>query len=264
MNCDVFVASDVREKWDELTDRLTTSDLVILNGDILNLFPPLNRPLEGSIVYEITPDETQDAIKDFIAYKQGVSDGRYFKNYIEEMFFGGKYHKKLINIVGRRLEEGFSKLKRVNSRIAILPGNLDFPQIVHKYCTKFGLEYLDNGYKIEVGNKVIRGIGGIPIISNPVNGAFKMFPYEKTNKHYLEEFISKCQSDLLITHLGVNFFIKNQYAKTLRKVFLNGNASTIILASDDSPQTFEESMNNKRIIGPGSFYENLTGVNIRI
>jgi len=261
----VFLAGDVREKWDELIYRLKGCDLVIINGDILNLFPSLGSPLAGSVVYELDKNMTQRALLDFADYKQRTSDGSYFRDFLKTMFFGGEYYVKLVDTIEQRLEKGFSILKKDEKKIVIIPGNLDFPQIVRKYCALFDFEYLDNSRTLEFNGKFVSGVGGIPDISNPVNGEFKFFPYEKNRDEYFKEFSSGTEkSDLLVTHLGADFFMNDNNAQSLRERFQKGHARTLVLSSDDRPHKFAETIGKKKILWPGSFETDLSGIFLKI
>ena len=176
------------------------AEFIILNGDMVNLFPKPPKPLQGSIAYEVAGSATASALNDFALYKSGRTEGKRFREFADALF-RGEYSQEARSRYKEDLQSG---LEMTNLPGVIVHGNLDFPDIVKSEAERYGFKYIDNEVRYGIG-----GVGGIPESSNPVGGKFKVFESETNDKIYkrmLNDMSKKCM--LLVTHMSFAYYKK--------------------------------------------------------
>ncbi|MFQ6009777.1 MAG: hypothetical protein ACE5J7_01500 [Candidatus Aenigmatarchaeota archaeon] len=189
----VFIACNNEGRWD-----FPEAELLILNGDLVNVFPKPPKPIHDSIAYRVAADETASALNDFGLYKSGRTEGKMFKEFMDGLF-RGEYSLEAKGLYREELKSGLEKLQMPT---ILVHGNLDFPDIVKSEAEKHDVKYLD----CEVHDGIC-GIGGIPSSCNPVYGRFKVFEAERTDDEYigiLKGMEERCR--LLVTHMPFDYY----------------------------------------------------------
>jgi Icc-related predicted phosphoesterase len=193
-----FIACNNEGKWN-----FPQTDLLILNGDLVNLLPKPPKKLEGSIAYRIAGEETGLALDDYKAYKGGKGDGMIFARFADELF-RGKYSQEARALYKEELDEG---LEQLQVPTLLVHGNLDFPDIVKSEADRFGARCIDT--EVRYGTGGIGGLGGVPRSANPLDGKCRIFEAEREDEEYLR-LLRKLEKEctLLVTHMHYGYYQK--------------------------------------------------------
>jgi hypothetical protein len=188
-----FIACNNEGRWD-----FPQTELLILNGDLVNLLPKPPKKLEGSIAHGIASDEVVRALDDYKAYKGGKGDGMRFARFADELF-RGEYSQEARALYREALGRG---LEDLDPLVVIVHGNLDFPDIVRSQAERYGAKHIDADVCYGIG-----GLGGVPSSANPLDGKFRVFEAERDDAEYIRQ-ISELERrcELLVTHMHYGYY----------------------------------------------------------